>query len=102
MTEYLRFDKLNNGWIDPDTGKVLQNIEGRRNIREGERFMHLGYIYPRASRGHRMRVERKGYVVLELEIGKPEADTLIANDPEFRGRYLTPQEISNLPKKGPP
>ena len=99
---YLRFDKKNNGYFGPDTGEALQSIEGRRNIRRGGRFTHQGYVYPQAAQGRRMRVEREGHIILELNIPQAAADAILNNNPGFNGRFLTPDEILALPEIGPP
>ena len=44
--KYIKLKRKNLGWIDPDTGKKLDSIDGRHNRPGIDAFEHLGYDYP--------------------------------------------------------
>lgn len=80
MGEFIEFTIIDKGYYNPETGKDIPDITGRKNRHGIDAFTHRGYSYPNILYQKRNKIimlkQKKGKLLLELDISLVEASNI--------------------------
>ena len=98
MTEYLKLNRIDNGYYDPLTGNKLSCIDGLQNRPGVDPFKHIGWkLHPICNDGRVLfKAIKENTFILELDIIEAEAIDLESSGAEFGIERLTEDEAKAL------
>ena len=98
--EYIEIERVDLGYYDPDTGRDLASIEGRKNRPGIDAFSHKGYDYPSLIKSNKCKNRIPiggGKILAEIDITGIEADAFIIEEAGKNARKELDQvKIDNL------
>lgn len=80
MGEFIEFTIIDKGYYNPETGKDIPDITGRKNRHGIDAFTHRGHDYPDILKQKRDKIkmlkQKNGKLLLELDISSGEASNI--------------------------